>query len=165
MPVYVNDNGTLRECDDGVYVNDNGTLRTITTIYVNDNSTLRTIHVSRLNDPDMSVSTTGTDAGNVVANIHSDGTYTTFDDGVEESSGTWLNYGAAGDYEIFVTGTGDDPGNTDEWIALDTDPAWQISAPADGTNQFNGTFTIRDIATETTYSSGSVSLSATRFGV
>jgi hypothetical protein len=65
--------------------------------------------------------------------------------GVATPDWTWLLTGSAGDYEIFVTGTGDTPTGSalDTWLALSSNRTWTLTETAVGTKSFSGTYKLR----------------------
>lgn len=105
MGVYVNDNGTLRNCT-RAFVNDNGTLREVQRFSVNDNGTLRHIFMKQVDFIDQSPLSIKIDPTDAFAGfrINSDGSIdlgnnVTVNDTYSTDGGTWLIAGAAGDYK------------------------------------------------------------------
>lgn len=175
MPIFVNDNGTLRESV-GLYVNDNGTLRNVNAIYVNDNGTLRTIHVSRTTLPSsdsFSGFNTSGSAGASLLFSSGDGNWSATENGLEGGSGwaddggTWLQFGAAGDYEVRLSklsGSDPDSGTLATWIDLSVGELWTWTISGSSSKSFTGTLEIRNAATQTVHSEMSVSVTLTFLG-
>jgi hypothetical protein len=76
-------------------------------------------------------------------------------------SGTWLNVGAASDYEIYVTGTGDTPTGAavDTWLGLGTTRQWALNASSI-LKDFLGTFSVRRVADSVVVDSGTFHIEA-----
>lgn len=169
MPVYVNDNGTLRQIQ-RAFVNDNGTLREITEIAVNDNGTLREVFLTQVelaasydysqavdNPTDASagfrLASTGDILGAETSNISPSFL-------IDE--GDWLVSGAASDYEVRATLDSGalTSGTTGSWLALSTTRTWYCAQGGIGTKTADLTIEIRRASDSVVIATATVSLRA-----
>lgn len=100
---------------------------------------------------------------NVGFETRSNGQFYSIENGVKLSVGTWLIAGAASDYEIRVTGTGDDPGNLNTWLNMGSTRTWELTLPggvADSAS-FSGTWEIRRASSGVVQDSASLGLTVT----
>src|SRR5688572_708286 len=100
----------------------------------------------KVSTPDLVAGDVAIDPADASANVvwWSDGTVD--ENGIQAD--TWLLFGDASDYELMVTGTGDEPGGTgnlDVWQAMDSDLGYALSQTTEGNKSFSGTYQIREI--------------------
>ena len=150
MPLFTNDNGTLRELKE-MYVNDGGTLRELKEMYVNDNGTLRKVFASTQivwTTSPWSLVDFRSPTARISIRMDNNGTGSAFDfAGATEAFEDWHvdapSPPNAGDFETQVTwDVAPDSGPTG-FVSLGSDTTWVWSTVT--VKNVNGTITVRKI--------------------
>lgn len=95
--------------------------------------------------------------------INSGGTVDTLRNGAATGEGTWLLGGSAGDFEVFINVTSGSlsSGTAGSWVNLGSTQTWTRARTGPGVATCIFTVTIRDVATQTTQATATVTLTAT----
>lgn len=115
---------------------------------------------------DQTIAQTGSTLGQVAGyRINASGIAEAKNKTVYSTLETWLTSGAAADFEVYCTATGDTPSGTlTTWVSLSGSPEWTLGTSTIGEALFTGlTLQVRVVATGVVVDTWTVSLEAERF--